>query len=135
MEEHIRLFIENLPSDYDTELTYIVLAQGTKFAKIGRSTKRNLRNRFSALQTSCPFPLTLLGVTTEKEENVHHRFQNERYRGEWFTYTEEMDEYFFRKKRKERYEYCLMDFIESLDSVLGPVSPYKEADDTVARYD
>lgn len=71
---------------------YFIEATGTGLVKIGYAT--NLAARFSALQTSSPVKLKLLGSVeggAEVEGELHFRFAAHRSHGEWFRRCEEID--------------------------------------------
>jgi hypothetical protein len=73
-----------------TGFVYFLRCQG--YVKIGWSKTPELRLR--ALRTALPFTLDVLAVhpgTRADEQSLHHRFASQRYRGEWFVTSEEIE--------------------------------------------
>lgn len=69
------------------EVTYFIEDESGR-VKIGRSS--SVLKRLSALQTSHPEKLTLVGVVDADELEVQHKFSNQHIRGEWFHLTQEI---------------------------------------------
>jgi hypothetical protein len=70
-------------------VVYLISASG--HVKVGIAT--NIKNRFSSLQVSCPFPLKLLKTwkcanAREKEYSLHNKFAQFRQNGEWFLFPD-----------------------------------------------
>jgi hypothetical protein len=73
------------------EVVYFVGSEETQLIKIGSA--RDVRSRFSALQTGSAETLHLLGVIRDEdpkglERFLHSRFSGSRVRGEWFRPTD-----------------------------------------------
>lgn len=67
-------------------VVYILRAEGTNLYKIGYS-KLSAESRRDAMQTGCPFDLTVVSETCgtlEDEQRMHEMFASKRKRGEWF---------------------------------------------------
>lgn len=65
----------------------VYLIQAGPYIKIGASS--NVKKRFKALQTACPYDLNLIAIATpadsyELEGILHGRYHNYLKRGEWF---------------------------------------------------
>ena len=72
-------------------LSYFIKEEDTDHVKIGMvSDLWNLETRLSSLQSGTPHKLIVIGITTEKEKNLHRKFAHLRVRGEWFEYGEEI---------------------------------------------
>lgn len=72
-------------------LVYAIEALGLNTIKIGWT--KHLTSRLSAIRTSCPVELRLLGVTPGNrtdESEIHQQFEDCRVRGEWFRATPEL---------------------------------------------
>lgn len=70
---------------------YFVREPATRTIKIGFA--ENPFRRFVALQTACPYELTLIGVIPggrAGEAELHRRFKKYRVRGEWFRDAPEL---------------------------------------------
>ncbi|BCK29655.1 GIY-YIG nuclease family protein [Vibrio cholerae] len=77
-------------------LLYFIQGQTLSHVKIGYSTSRSLFKRLKELQTGSPDKLILLSVklvSRADEAELHKRFSNSRLHGEWFSYTEDLQEY------------------------------------------
>jgi len=73
------------------ELVYMLAASGGDFYKIGRT--KCPKQRFSNLQTACPFDLILIaGIRTPSaslvESHYHDQLSDYRVKGEWFKLPE-----------------------------------------------
>lgn len=71
-----------------SEVVYFIRADESGLIKIGRA--RDVRKRFSALQTGSAERLTLLGVIRDRDAEwlerwLHSEFAHARVRGEWFS--------------------------------------------------
>ena len=63
------------------------------FVKIGNTSLKSLKNRFSGIQTGCPYPLyiyAVIGSEISPEKAVHKAFKHNRIRGEWFVWEDLM---------------------------------------------
>lgn len=72
----------------------IYFVKHTDYVKIGFTD--NIRNRLNDLQVSCPVKLKLLGLIEGglNEESAHHeKFKHLLSSGEWFNYTQELEDY------------------------------------------
>jgi hypothetical protein len=72
-------------------LVYAIEALGLNTIKIGWT--QHLKSRLSAIRTSCPVEVRLLGVTPGNrtdEVAMHQQFEDCRVRGEWFRATPEL---------------------------------------------
>ena len=67
-------------------MIYFIRAEMT--VKIGYVANRDsLPDRLASLQVGCPSMLAVLGVTEgsrQREQDLHHQFSEDRFRGEWF---------------------------------------------------
>jgi len=66
------------------------------FIKIGHA--KNVKQRLSDIQTSCPYDATLLGEIGVKhpkrfEGSLHKRFATAHHRGEWYSITDDLLSY------------------------------------------
>lgn len=87
----------------DERETYIYFIEMQGHIKIGISD--NWKKRFSAIQSSSPFPVTPLLVLKRKlglEKELHDRFSEHHVRGEWFSDHAEI-----RAFIKSRQQFCL----------------------------
>lgn len=76
-------------------MIYLIRCAETNTCKIGFSL--NPQKRLSSLQTSNPYPLELIAAfegTTLDESLLHARFSEYKLNGEWFTYNQEIQDYF-----------------------------------------
>jgi prophage regulatory protein len=69
---------------------YIISGQGTDLYKIGSS--KNIRSRFSSLQTGSPVPLSIVWFCPDENPDItevmlHGHFASRRRDGEWFHLT------------------------------------------------
>ena len=72
----------------------IYFVKHTAYVKIGFTN--DIRNRLSQLQISCPVKLELLGLIKGDEEYetvLHKKFKHLSSNGEWFNYTQELEDY------------------------------------------
>lgn len=74
-------------------LVYFLKENGTGAIKIGASTKKSLRSRISALNTSMPYGSDLIGTIEtddqyELERKFHNVFKDHRLNGEFFNISE-----------------------------------------------
>jgi hypothetical protein len=77
-------------------MIYFVHDELSNAVKVGKSTEENLNSRLTSLQTGNSRELKLLGLMqgyTEKEAELHLKFNHLRIRGEWFEYNEEIADY------------------------------------------
>jgi DNA-binding phage protein len=75
---------------------YFIETQG--LVKIGYSN--DPRRRFHNLSIGCPTKCTLIGVidgSMADEKNIHEKFKDSRVRGEWFTFTPEINAFIAAK--------------------------------------
>jgi hypothetical protein len=73
-------------------MVYAISTPDFKYIKIGFT--RSFKQRFSNIQTACPFNLTLwLAIRSPKaneiEDVLHANFREWNVRGEWFNFTNE----------------------------------------------
>lgn len=64
------------------------------FLKIGIA--QNVAARVGSFSTACPYEIELVGVTeggAKKEKELHRRFKDLHFRGEWFRYEGDLVEY------------------------------------------
>lgn len=76
------------PSDWEPGKAYIYAIQCNKFVKIGQSV--DVQKRLAGLQTSNPYPLSLLGAVkapSDLEFAIHKYLESFRERLEWFRMT------------------------------------------------
>jgi len=103
-------------------MIYFLYDSVNNVVKIGKSKEGSLYSRLSSLQTGNVTKLDLLGIITgytDKESELHLKFDKYRIRGEWFEYTEEIKNYIetnrieyeikcpnttYNKEAKKRYE-------------------------------
>ena len=69
---------------------YIKIGYTTTHVRAGQlhTAREALALRMSSIQSSCPYPLKALGVTSgdpREERFLHARFASLRVRGEWFS--------------------------------------------------
>jgi hypothetical protein len=77
-------------------MIYFIYDSVNNVVKIGKSHEESLYSRLASLQTGNVTKLDLLGVMTgytEKEAELHLKFDEYRIRGEWFEYNEEIKNY------------------------------------------
>ena len=79
------------PFDFprETECVYVVGDSDQCIVKIGWST--NLRTRLADLRCTSAFPVTVLWATPggrELEDALHRRFDDQRFKGEWFDFPD-----------------------------------------------
>jgi len=77
-------------------MIYFVYDSVNNAVKIGKSKEENLYSRLYSLQTGNVTKLDLLGVMTgytEKESELHLKFDKYRIREEWFEYVDEIANY------------------------------------------
>lgn len=77
-------------------MIYLITVEGQNYCKIGFTS--NVEKRLSAIQTSNPFKCTVKYVITgdvSREKSLHERFKKYRLNGEWFSFNEEINNYFF----------------------------------------
>jgi len=90
-----------MPRKKEKKLTtiYFIEAVGTGFVKIGRG-----EDRLEYLQTGCPFLLRYLcrfKDISEKESELHKRFEKDHYRGEWFYLSKDIQNFIEEVKRDD----------------------------------
>lgn len=76
------------PAKTKSKKVYLIKESFRGLVKIGIAT--NLRSRLSALQTSCPQELDIIGYIDAKkprvlERELHKRYAHLHHRGEWFS--------------------------------------------------
>jgi hypothetical protein len=84
----------------------IYFVKHTDYVKIGFTD--DIRNRLNHLQVSCPVKLKLLALIEGdlNEENAHHeKFKHLLSNGEWFNYTQELEEYVTSLDRQLMWKY------------------------------
>lgn len=77
------------------ETLYIIRASNC--IKVGITS--NLKQRMQMIQTSCPFPITILRIYynfndlnyRHIEKTIHNRFKLYKLSGEWFTYVDDFE--------------------------------------------
>lgn len=78
------------------EVIYFILDTYSSAVKIGYTTIKGLRRRLQTLQTGAPYELRLLGALwgdKKIEKEIHKKFKHSHIRGEWFEYSEEIEDY------------------------------------------
>lgn len=78
------------------DIVYFILDSYSNSVKIGYSTIKGLKKRVENLQIGTPYELKLLGIVwgdKKIEKELHKKFKHSRIRGEWFHYTQELEEY------------------------------------------
>ena len=73
--------------DPRADQTYTYVLQGADSGNIKIGTTRNLRSRLPSLRTSCSEALHVVAILDGRlcgERALHHRFRQQRIRGEWF---------------------------------------------------
>ncbi|EHU0385111.1 GIY-YIG nuclease family protein [Vibrio cholerae] len=78
------------------DLVYFIQGEVLRHVKIGYSTKSALIQRLKAHQTGSPDKLILLGIalgTRKHEAELHQRFKASRLHGEWFQFSNELEQY------------------------------------------
>lgn len=80
-------------------VTYFVKTEN--FVKIGSSN--DPQKRLSALQVSCPHTLELIAVTLYPEKQLHQRFKQHHFRGEWFIFHQDIKDFIEHEAGKQMY--------------------------------
>jgi hypothetical protein len=78
------------------DIVYFILDTDSNAVKIGYTTLKGLKRRLENLQVGTPNDLRLLGAVwgdRKTEKLLHKKFINAHIRGEWFTYTPDMNDY------------------------------------------
>lgn len=91
-------------------IVYFILDEYSNSVKIGYTTLKGLKKRIETLQIGTPNELTLLGATwgdKKIEKNIHEKFHSLHIRGEWFTYSKELEEYL-----NESWDFSLIESLE-----------------------
>jgi len=70
--------------------TYFI-SDGRGHVKIGKSS--HVKKRLQDIQVANPYECQLLGVTEKDECEIHVKFAEYHIRGEWFTFSEEIQEW------------------------------------------
>jgi hypothetical protein len=78
----------------EKRLSYFIL--NGSFVKIGSSTNPN--NRFKNIQSANVDKLKLIYTTKISESELHEKFEEFRVKGEWFTYSKEIQEFIENEK-------------------------------------
>lgn len=79
-------------------MVYCIGSPERGIVKIGHSI--NPQKRLMELKTGNPFQLEVLAVIEgddKKERELHEKFKDLRLAGEWFSYTHDIKEYFFKE--------------------------------------
>lgn len=93
------------PVTPDTGCVYFIGAEEVRRVKIGRAYIRTVPNRLSSFRIGCPVELRVLGLFpamySVEEAVTHDKFAHLRVRGEWFSWTEEIDAFIAKECRPE----------------------------------
>lgn len=95
------------------EIIYFILDSYSNAVKIGYTTLKGFSKRLENLQVGTPYDLKILGTiwgNKKIEKELHSKFKYLHIRGEWFTYSKELEEYL-----NESWDFSI---IESLDKKL-----------------
>lgn len=71
-------------------MIYFIGNKERGFVKIGYTSYDTINNRFSTIQTGCPYDLEVFGIMEGDqhfETFFHRKFKHLNMRGEWFIYT------------------------------------------------
>lgn len=82
-----------------TQYVYMIMAKEDNTVKIGTSNDPN--KRLKQLQTGNNKQLVIVGLIKggqELEKNIHALFRESRIKGEWFKYTQEIEDFFYTYK-------------------------------------
>lgn len=77
-------------------IVYFILDTYSNSVKIGYTTITGLSKRLETLQIGTPYELKLLGAlwgNQKIEKQIHKQFSSSHIRGEWFHYTQELEDY------------------------------------------
>lgn len=79
--------------DLNLRPEFIYFIRAGEFVKIGRT--RDVRRRIETLQIGNPHKLVLLGLVIgwQNETEYHDRFCRSHFRGEWFRFTKDIQEF------------------------------------------
>ena len=91
-----------------SSLIYVIGCKELPFVKIGYSGSVSLLiSRVNTGQTYCPFALEIIVAfsgTLKDEKRLHRRFSAFRVRGEWFTRSEEIEEFISRRQKESTFK-------------------------------
>jgi hypothetical protein len=93
------------PITRDTGCIYFIGADEIRRVKIGRAYIRTVINRLNSFRIGCPVELRVLGLFptmySVDEAATHDKFAHLRVRGEWFSWTDEIDAFIAKECRPE----------------------------------
>ena len=113
------------------EYVYFIQQETTNFVKIG-FTKEDPIRRLSALKTSSPFDLKIIGLIetdncVKKESELHKQYADKRVKGEWFLLSNEEIEFIKLKYNNE----CTSEFYKYCDLIENHFKDEKKAIDFI----
>lgn len=76
-------------------MIYFAKTKGSNFVKIGYE-KENVEKRVESFQTGCPEELSIILVEhgdRKDEAELHRIFRDSHFRGEWFSFSSDLQEY------------------------------------------
>lgn len=94
VNEYLKYLIIRTAPKEKIGFVYFAINDKQKLCKIGFSM--NPYSRLKSLQTGCPFPIRLYRTiegSTEKEKELHRRFQQYKSNGEWFFIKDRLLDY------------------------------------------
>lgn len=92
-------------------IVYFILDTYSNSVKIGYTTIKGLRKRLETLQIGTPYELKLLGAlwgNQKIEKQIHEQFSFSHIRGEWFHYTQELEDFI-----ADCWDFSVVELIES----------------------
>lgn len=89
-------------------MVYFILAEEVKRIKIGYCKEGGLDLRLKCLQGGSPVRLKLIvsipKAGYKEEQRLHEKFKNLRFKGEWFDYTAEIENFILKLKDRNPYQ-------------------------------